>query len=173
MPSKELQMARLITSPNYQDNRGSFNRLVDVLWDIPEVVQVSRTISLNPNTLRGMHSCLRECNEFKIISCLSGSIQDVLIDLRPESTDYKKVLYFELSGSDTASLVIPPGYAHGYITREPNTSVLYAMTALYQPEKEVEYRWDDPILGIEWDLEAITISERDTNIAFLSEFPEL
>lgn len=166
-------MARLITSPKHEDNRGSFNRLVDVLWDVPPTLQVSRTISTSANTLRGMHSCLRECDEFKIVSCLSGSIQDVIIDLRPESTEYKKVQYFELSGEDTSSLIIPPGYLHGYITREANTSVLYAMSALYQPEKEVEYRWDDPILGIKWDLEAKVISVRDQNIDLLNEFPKL
>lgn len=166
-------MARLVTSPKHEDNRGSFNRLVDVLWDIPSILQVSRTISTNANTLRGMHSCLRDCNEFKIVSCLSGSIQDVIIDLRPESKEFKKVQYFELTGEDTSSLIIPPGYLHGYITREVNTSVLYAMSALYQPDKEVEYRWDDPVLGINWDLEAKVISDRDKNIDLLIEFPTL
>ena len=168
-----LQMARVVSSPKHEDVRGSFNRLVDVLWDIPAVLQISRTLSSAKNTLRGMHSCLRECNEFKVVSCLTGSIHDVIIDLRPESPEFKRVQHFALRGTSTDSLVIPPGYAHGYITQENNTSVLYAMTALYQPEKEVEYRWDDPVFKIEWPSNAEIMSDRDRDIPWLEKFPTL
>ena len=104
---------------------------------------------------------------------MQGAISDFIIDLRPESPDYMKVLSFELDAKTPGSLLIPPGCAHGYVTREPETRVLYSMSSLYNAGTEVGYLWNDPILGIDWPIEPKVISERDLEFDLLTGNPKL
>lgn len=168
-----MQLIELREPAPHRDNRGSFTRLVDTLWDVPPILQVSISQNDRVGTMRGMHSSIRASNEFKVVSCMDGAISDFVIDLRPESPDYMKIHNFELSASRGGSILIPPGCAHGYVTREPNTRVLYSMSSLYNPGQEVGFRWDEPYLGIPWPIEPTVISERDLALPFLTEEPAL
>lgn len=169
----DFQRVQLVTPQAHIDNRGSFTRLVDTLWGVPPILQVSISYNESVGTLRGMHSSIRESQEFKVVSCMQGAISDFVIDCRPESPDYLKVLAFEMNAEMPGSLLIPPGCAHGYVTREPKTRVLYSMTSLYNPATEVGYLWNDPQLGIEWPIEPTVISNRDLALEPLSGKPAL
>ncbi len=169
----QSQRVRLIEPAPFEDNRGSFRRLVDTLWDVPPIVQTSVSFNIRTGTMRGMHSSIRSSNEFKVVSCMTGAISDFVIDCRPESPDYLKVLSFELNEEKPGSLLIPPGCAHGYVTREPNSRVLYSMSSLYSPGTEVGYLWNDPVLGIDWPIEPTVISSRDLGFEPLTGPPAL
>lgn len=108
-----------------------------------------------------------------MVTCIQGSISDFVVDLRPESPDYLIVQNFTLSEKNSGTLLIPPGCVHGYITLEPDTRVMYSMSALYSPEAEVGFLWNDPYLGIEWPMQPSIISERDSGFAPLESKPEL
>lgn len=169
----DLQLVQFVEPNPFGDNRGSFTRLVDTLWDVPPILQVSISDNFETGTMRGMHSSVRSSGEFKVVSCIEGSIADFVVDVRPESPDYMKVQRFELRERVPGSLLIPPGCAHGYITLEPNTRVLYSMASLYNPSTEVGYMWDDPQLQIDWPFEPAVISQRDLSFEYLSQSPEL
>ncbi|MCE8421647.1 dTDP-4-dehydrorhamnose 3,5-epimerase, partial [Rhodovulum sulfidophilum] len=94
-------------------------------------------------------------------TCTRGRIQDVIIDLRPDSPTYLKWEGFDLKAGDHRQLYIPKGFAHGYLTLEDATAVSYLVSAAYTPGAEGGVRWDDPAFGIEWAAEVSVISEKD------------
>jgi len=137
------------------DERGEWHRA----WDYellskggadPKVNQVS--ISINPimGTLRGMHYLLESALETKSVHCFQGSVQDVVIDMRTNSSTFldHKVVVMDAQNNNT--LTIPPGCAHGFQTLENNTSVAYIMSVAYNPELECGIRYDDPAINITW-----------------------
>lgn len=156
-----------------EDPRGGFMRVLDTGWGVPPILQVSIADNLSARTLRGMHSMTRSQQEFKIVTCIQGSISDFVVDLRPESSDYLVVQNYSLNENNPGTLLIPPGCAHGYITLEPNSRVMYSMSALYNPAAEVGFLWNDAQLGIEWPFEPAVISERDSSFAPLEGKPVL
>ena len=147
------------------DNRGSFARLVDTEWGFPLTAQISLSTNTQAGTLRGMHAMVRSAEEYKAVTCLSGHMLDVVVDLRPESEDYLKVKYFELTADNPGTVLIPPGCVHGFITLADNTHVLYSMSIPFSSSLEVGFRWDDPLLGIKWPSSPAVISPKD------AEFP--
>jgi dTDP-4-dehydrorhamnose 3,5-epimerase len=94
---------------------------------------------------------------------LRGRILDVAVDLRRASPSYRQHVAAELSGENGLMLWVPPGFAHGFITREPETEVAYKVTDLYAPDCDRSLAWDDPALGIDWgfDPAAATLSDKD------------
>lgn len=150
------------------DERGSWQRLFETS-SIPEISRgdgfVQASISRNPKvgTLRGMHSLAESYGEIKVVSCLSGKVQDVVLDARPDSPTFGEHESFQLSWDVPRAIVIPPGCAHGFLTLEENSSLLYLMSKPYDVSKEICFRWDDPFWGVEWDIEPRIISEKDKN----------
>lgn len=118
-------------------------------------------------TLRGLHYQKEPFPEIKIVSCLSGSIFDVLVDLREDSPAYLRHITTELSAKDGQMIYIPPMIAHGFQTLEDDTLVYYQLGEFFHPESYAGLRWNDPKLGIAWpDAEPI-INERDATYALL------
>jgi dTDP-4-dehydrorhamnose 3,5-epimerase len=119
--------------------------------------------SHNPRagTLRGFHYQLPPHGEAKTIRCLRGSIYDVLIDLRPASKTYLKWQGVLLEASQHKAFYIPEGCAHGYLTLEDETSVLYDVSASYEPCSEKGIRYDDPLFKIKWPGEIRIVSAKD------------
>ena len=124
-------------------------------------VQHSMSYSQHKHTLRGMHFQNPPHAEVKIVSCIAGSIYDVIVDLRPQSPSYLKWQGFELTASNRRILYIPSGFAHGFQTLEDDTEVLYAMSAEYVPDAARGVRWDDPAFQVKWPLPVSVISDRD------------
>ena len=127
----------------------------------PSFVQVNNSLTVERGTLRGMHYQLPPAAEVKLVRCVSGSLVDVALDLRPESPTFKSWFATELSAENREMLYIPEGCAHGFLTLEPDTEAVYFVTAPYSPEHERGVRWNDPEFGIEWPFEPHVLSDRD------------
>jgi dTDP-4-dehydrorhamnose 3,5-epimerase len=125
------------------------------------IVQINTSLSRIQGTLRGMHYQLAPNAEDKIFRCLHGSIFDAIIDLRPDSPTFLKQFTIELTDANRTMLYVPKGFAHGFITLEPDTEILYPVTEFYAPDRERIIRYNDPKFGIPWPLEPVVISDKD------------
>jgi dTDP-4-dehydrorhamnose 3,5-epimerase len=128
------------------------------------VVQANVSGSHVRGTLRGMHFQRHPHEEVKMIRCTRGAVYDVIIDLRQESPTYTQWLGVELSRANGKLLYVPEGFAHGYLTLEDDSEVLYLVTQFYAPGSESGVRYDDPAFGVEWPagvpIEAMTDKDR-------------
>ena len=150
------------------DERGWLERLfcADELreagWLWP-VAQLNRTLTVKKGTVRGMHFQLPPHEEAKLVTCLAGEVFDVAVDMRPGSPTYLRWHGERLSNENATSLLIPPGFAHGFQTLTDNVEMFYVHSAPFSPGAEGGVRADDPALGIDWPLEIGERSERDLN----------
>lgn len=144
------------------DIRGTFLKF-HPLQDLGHFLD-SVTLSINPDagTLRGLHFQVEPFAENKLITCVQGSIFDVIVDLRPGSRTIGKWTSFELSAENRIQVYLPKGVAHGFQTLVPNSIVHYSLSSSYSPESSFAI---DPFgdLGINWPLKMLSISERDAN----------
>ena len=125
------------------------------------LVQCSIAWNKAKGTLRGMHFQRAPFDEVKIVRCTRGSVLDVIVDLRPSSSTFRRWTSAELSDRNHCMLYIPKGFAHGYITLTDDVEVYYHVSAPYSPEHADGVRWDDPAFGIEWPFPPQVISDRD------------
>ena len=152
-----------------KDDRGFFARnfCKEELSDLKinfEIVQSNISYNKKKGTLRGMHLQKEPHGEMKIVRCTKGSIFDVVVDLRKDSSTYLKWYGVELSANNYTSLLIPKGCAHGFVTLEKETEVLYFMSEFFHPESASGYRWNDPSFKIDWPLtKNLIVSEKDKN----------
>jgi dTDP-4-dehydrorhamnose 3,5-epimerase len=124
---------------------------------------VQGSLSRNPTrgTLRGMHLQLGPAPEEKLVSCTRGRVYDVILDLRERSATYKQWAAAELESESGQAIFIPAGCAHGFLTLEPDSELLYLMTVRYDPINQRGVRWDDPAFAIKWPFQPSVMSERD------------
>lgn len=115
-----------------------------------QFVQCNLSYNKEKGTLRGMHFQLSPHQEVKFVRCVSGSIYDVIIDLRKDSATYCKWFGVELSSKSGRALYVPKGFAHGYVTLENDSEVFYQVSDFYEPSAERGVRWNDPVFGIQW-----------------------
>lgn len=127
-----------------------------------EFVQTSVSHNAVAGTLRGLHFQAPPHEEDKLVTCVRGSLFDVLLDLRRDSPTFRSWFGVELSAGNGRPVFVPAGLAHGFQTLRDETTVLYNISAYYRPEAARGVRWDDPAFGIEWPpAETRVISERD------------
>lgn len=148
------------------DARGSFSRL-----HCPEdfaaaghpftPAQTSLSRNAKAHTLRGMHYEAAPHAEAKLVRATRGAIFDVAIDLRTDSPTYLRWTGAELSADNGRALLIGKGMAHGFITLEDDTDVLYQIDRIFEPGHGRGVRWNDPRFGVEWPVTPLVISERD------------
>lgn len=142
------------------DSRGSFIKFHPYLEISDQLGSIA--ISFNPKsgTIRGLHFQVEPFAEEKLVSCLQGSIFDVIVDLRPNSITFGKWTSFELSSENLQQAYLPKGIAHGFQTLVPDSIVHYSLSASYSPEASYAINpFGD--LGVNWPLETHSISERD------------
>lgn len=160
----------------FLDKRGTFykafdkNKFREFGIDL-ELKQVNLSNNIQKGTIRGLHVQTKPYNEFKLVQCLSGSVFDVVVDLRKKSPFFGTWCKIELLPLKNAVLVAP-GVAHGYQTLAPHTSLLYLHTQTYIPEHARGIRFDDEELGIAWPLAPNNVSTADLELPtiFESEF---
>lgn len=129
-----------------------------------KLVQCSVSFNTLRGTLRGMHYQEAPFAEAKLVRCTAGAIYDVALDLRPESPTYKQWYGTVLSARNRHALYVPERCAHGFLTIEDESEVLYQMSEFYHPEAAKGVRWDDPAFGIVWPGAVKVISERDRDV---------
>ena len=158
----------VIQKPIFQDDRGQFCRLygADEFSAIgleTKAVHVNSSTSKLKGTLRGIHFQYPPFSETKIVSCLSGAIWDVAVDLRPNSPTRFQSFGVELTPSNGKSLLVPDGCGHAFLTLADSSTVVYVVSNTYNFESESGAQYDDPMLNIEWPLEPVVISNKDRN----------
>jgi dTDP-4-dehydrorhamnose 3,5-epimerase len=111
--------------------------------------------------LRGLHYQLSPSAEVKLVRCVRGALHDVILDLRPGSSTFGKSFGTSLTAENRRMIYVPEGFAHGFITLEDDTEVVYFVTAEYNANRERGVRWDDPAFDIPWPFEPVVISDKD------------
>lgn len=132
-------------------------------------LQESHSGSSQAGTVRGLHFQVPPHAQGKLVRCTAGAVFDVAVDLRRSSPRYGRWASAVLSASNRRAVWIPPGFAHGTQTLEPQTEVLYLLTAEYHAPSERRVRWDDPAIGIPWPLAATSVGAKDSAAPSLSE----
>ena len=155
-----------VEGTSFDDHRGSFSRLYSrsVFSDKTMFKGIEHiNLSINPEkyTLRGFHYSLIDVGEIKVFKCLTGGIFNVTIDVREGSSTYGKKKVIELSSKEKISIVVPAGCANAWMTIQPDTRVLYLVSAEYQSSKERGFRFDDPHFNVSWPSAPRQISSKD------------
>jgi dTDP-4-dehydrorhamnose 3,5-epimerase len=149
---------RIIVPKRHGDARGYFcetwsrGAMAAAGLDL-DFVQDNQSLSATPGTLRGLHFQTPPFAQSKLVRVLRGAILDVAVDLRRSSTSYGRHVAVELSAENGRQLLVPKGFAHGFVTLVPDTEVFYKVDAPYAPDHDSGVRWDDPDLAIAWPLD--------------------
>jgi dTDP-4-dehydrorhamnose 3,5-epimerase len=144
-----------VTPPKFGDHRGFFSEVFKLPAFEAEGIAIdwmqdNQSLSAQAGTVRGLHFQVPPFAQAKLIRVLRGAIFDVAVDLRRGSPSYGRWVSAELSAEKWNQLLVPVGFAHGFMTLTPDVEVLYKVSAPYSPESEGAIRWDDPDLGIAW-----------------------
>jgi dTDP-4-dehydrorhamnose 3,5-epimerase len=172
----ELDGILEIIPKRFGDARGFFSETysrqrfaeagIDIDW-----VQDNQSFSADAGVLRGLHLQIAPFAQDKLVRVLRGSIFDVAVDLRVGSPTYGSWASCVLSSDDRNQLLVPKGFAHGFLTLEPDVEVFYKVSAPYAPTCERGIRWNDPAIGIAWPLEGRepVLSGKDASAPFLAD----
>lgn len=158
----------LLTPPRFGDARGFFSetynatRFAAAGIDGP-FVQDNHSLSATTGTVRGLHCQIAPAVQGKLVRCVRGAIWDVAVDIRHGSPSYGRHVAAVLSAQNWSQLWIPGGFLHGFCTLEPDTEVIYKVTAGYDRAAERGVIWSDPDLALPWPVaaEAAVLSEKD------------
>lgn len=168
---------KLITPKKFGDHRGFFSetysrRAFEEAGLNLDFVQDNHSLSGEVGVLRGLHFQTPPHAQGKLVRVTRGGVLDVAVDIRQGSPWYGQHVAVELSADNWQQLWVPPGFAHGFVTREPNTEFLYKVTGLYAPECDSGLIWNDPALGIDWGIEAslAKLSDKDTKLGGFENF---
>lgn len=162
----------LIRRRPFKDDRGVFERVfcpssLEIPWGNRPIQQVNRSFNCRKGTFRGFHFQLESHCEMKFVQCVSGAILDIVIDIREGSETFMQSFHVELSSVNSRGLVIPEGFAHGFLTLEDNSEVIYFHSKDYCKEAESGINLNDPLINVVLPFPVLEISERDKNFPFI------
>jgi dTDP-4-dehydrorhamnose 3,5-epimerase len=181
MTLQELSIAGayMATHRVFPDERGLFREWFKAeeiaTIDIAFSVQQANYSKSDQNVIRGVHYSLAPKGQAKLVTCASGQVIDVLVDLRVGSPTYLKVEYVELSEDSGRVVFIPTGVGHGFFVESESASVVYLTSSGYAPDYEKAISPTDPELGINWPIpvgEFGVISKADTEAPTLAQAKE-
>lgn len=168
----EIEGLFLLSPIIRNDERGSFfknyhldtfeNQKLPTHW-AEEYFSVSQK-----NVLRGMHFQVPPSDHYKMVTCLTGTVLDVVVDIRKASPSYGKVYSTELNSNNRSILIIPHGCAHGFLSLEDNSLMFYKVSTVYSPEHDKGIAWDS--IDFDWTIENPILSERDNMHPPLKDF---
>ncbi len=170
----EIEDVLIIEPKVFGDNRGWFTesyskvKLQEFGLDI-EFIQDNHSMSSQKGTLRGLHFQTNPKAQTKLVRCTIGRILDVAVDLRKGSSTYKKWVAVELSADNKKELLVPKGFAHGFVTLTDNAEVQYKVDEYYSPQCDRSIRFDDPNIGVDWNFINPVLSEKDSKAPFLKD----
>lgn len=162
---------KLLSPRVFRDARGFFSETWNeqVLSDAGmsvHFVQDNHAYSADKGTLRGLHFQLPPRAQDKLVRVTRGSVLDVAVDLRRASPTFGRHVSAILSAENWKQIWVPKGFAHGYVTLEPDTEVIYKVTDYYSPAHDRGIAWNDPALAIDWGMvaAAVILSDKDTRL---------
>jgi dTDP-4-dehydrorhamnose 3,5-epimerase len=168
----DIKDCYIVYSENHSDNRGFFTRifceteLKDLLKE-KKIVQINLSYNNLKGTFRGMHLLKPPSQEDKFIRCISGSVYDIVLDLRERSNTFLKWMSFELTSTNNKMIYIPKGVAHGFQALENNTQLIYHHTDVFKKENEFGLSYNDSLVNIDLPLKITEISNKDLNYEIL------
>lgn len=173
----KLQDVKIIEMAVFGDHRGFFTesytreKFKEAGLDI-DFLQDNHSLSVEPGVLRGMHFQTSPKEQSKLVRATTGVIYDVLVDMRVGSPTYGKWEGYILSEYNHRQLLVPKGFAHGFVTLTPNCNVQYKVDEYYSKENDGGIAFDDPAIGIEWPMpvDKLVLSQKDTQHPTLAEF---
>jgi dTDP-4-dehydrorhamnose 3,5-epimerase len=170
----EIEGLILVEPKKFGDHRGFFSetysraRMAELGFD-REFIQDNHALSGEAGTLRGIHYQSPPFAQDKLVRVVRGAILDVAVDIRLGSPTYGDHAAVELSAGNWRQLLVPAGFGHGYLTLEPGTEVVYKVTAPYAPQNDHGFLWSDPALGIDWEIAAPILSDKDRALPVLAD----
>lgn len=165
----DLDGIKIFIPPINKDSRGSFTEKLNINQvNGFNIKQINQSIS-HKNVFRGFHFQKNPKEQAKYVWVESGAILDIVINIQPDSPDYKKHLIIELTDSNNYHLLIPKGFAHGFISLYDNSKVSYAVDNFYSMEYDTGINYMDESLQIDWpiDLESLIVSDKDKHLPML------
>ncbi len=168
-----IKNSYIIEHEPFIDDRGVFNRVfcseeLENIMVNKKIIQINHSLTIQKGALRGLHFQNPPMAEIKMVKCLRGSVFDVMVDLRRDSSTFLKWHGEILSAKNNKMMCIPEGCAHGFQTLEEKSELLYFHTEKYDQQLERGLKYDDPLLNILWPMEVTDISIKDQNHLLLS-----
>lgn len=167
---------KILTPVRHSDSRGFFSEIYnrETLLDVGinlEFVQENYSWSSCINTVRGLHFQTGEFQQDKLVQVVRGAILDVAVDLRQGSPWYGQHVCAEINADNWKQILVPKGFAHGFLSLTPETSVMYRVTAHYSAAHDAGIRWNDPDLNIDWPVSSddAVLSDKDSELPFLAD----
>ena len=165
----ELPDVKILAPKRFKDGRGFFSEtynrraLAELAGIDCEFVQDNHSLSAERGVVRGLHYQVAPTAQHKRVRVARGAILDIAVDLRRSSPTFGRHVAARISADEWNQIFVPIGFAHGFVTIEPNTEVIYKVSDYYSPAHERGIRWDDPDLKIDWGIDphAAVLSERD------------
>jgi dTDP-4-dehydrorhamnose 3,5-epimerase len=164
----------IVSTKKINDKRGVFYRTYcenffsEINWE-GKFVQQNISINYKKGTFRGLHFQKSPFEEEKLVRCVAGSVLDIVVDIRKNSSSYLKHFEIELSSKNCLALFIPKGFAHGFLTLEDNSIMLYNHSQFYNVNHDSGINYKDPLLNIKLKNKISEISEKDDNFNFINE----
>jgi dTDP-4-dehydrorhamnose 3,5-epimerase len=160
--------AFIVTLQPWGDERGFFARLFcsqEFAANGLEssFAQINNSLSAKAGTLRGLHYQVAPAGEAKLVRCTRGRAFDVVVDMRKSSPSFGRWFGVEITADNRHMVYVPKGCAHGFMTLEDHTEMLYLASAPHNAASERVLRWDDPAIGIEWPRAPLVVSDKDRN----------
>ena len=176
----EIPAVKILLPTRHGDHRGFFSEVFNarLLRDAGlccEFVQDNHSLSAEKGVVRGLHYQIAPMAQDKLVRVIRGGILDVAVDIRRGSPTFGKHITAEITAENWKQILVPVGFAHGFVTLEPNTEVVYKVTNFYSPQHDRGIRWNDPGLGIAWGIEesAAILSAKDKSLPSLRDASEL
>lgn len=173
--AEPLPGLKLLEPTVFEDSRGYFfesfsSRVFKELGIDDLFIQDNQSMSVQKGVLRGLHFQNPPHAQSKLVRVIQGSVLDVVVDLRKESSSYGVQKSFVLDDKSRQLLYVPKGFAHGFLTLEANTLFSYKCSDFYNKDSEVSIQWNDSDLGIPWDVENPILSDKDRKALSFKDF---
>ena len=176
----DIPDVKILEPAKHGDHRGFFSevfnsRLLKEAGLCCDFVQDNHSLSAEKGVVRGLHYQLLPMGQDKLVRVVRGGIMDVAVDIRRGSPTFGKHITAIITAENWRQILVPVGFAHGFVTLQPNTEVIYKVTNFYSPQHDRGIRWNDPALGINWGIDegSATLSAKDKATPFLRDAVDL
>ena len=177
----QIPAVKMFEPAKHGDQRGFFSEIYsrrkfsEIAGIDVEFVQDNQSLSVEKGVLRGLHYQVAPMAQDKLVRVVRGAILDIALDIRRGSPTFGRHVSAVISAANWRQILIPIGFAHGFVTLEANTEVIYKLSNYYSPGHERGIRWNDPQLGIAWGVEPAhaVLSKRDAEHPLLKDATDL